>query len=37
MINDELAEVLGGLDVNDLVVRAPESNLADGQRVKVEK
>jgi len=34
LINDELAEVTGGLAEGDLVVRAPESNLADGDRVE---
>ncbi len=33
MINDEQAEVADGLSAGDLVVRAPESNLADGRRV----
>jgi HlyD family secretion protein len=35
MINDESAEVTAGLEPGDQVVRAPESNLTDGQRVKV--
>ena len=35
MINDELAEVTAGLEPGDQVVRAPDSNLADGQRVTV--
>jgi HlyD family secretion protein len=34
MLNDEWAEVVEGLAEGDLVVRAPESNLADGQRVE---
>lgn len=35
MINDELAEVLAGLEENELVIRSPDSNLADGQRVVI--
>ena len=35
MINDEHAEVTAGLEPGDQVVRAPESNLAGGQRVTV--
>jgi len=34
MVNDELAEVVAGLAVGDLVVRAPEGDLEEGQRVK---
>ncbi len=34
MINDELAEVAAGLAAGDRVIRAPESNLTDGQRVQ---
>jgi HlyD family secretion protein len=33
MMNDEVAEVAAGLVAGDVVVRAPESNLADGERV----
>jgi len=33
ILNDELAEVTGGLSEADLVVPSPESNLAEGQRV----
>jgi HlyD family secretion protein len=33
MLNDELAEVLAGLEENELVVRAPQSALEDGLRV----
>ena len=35
LMNDEHAEVLRGLEQNDLVVLAPESTLSDGDRVKV--
>jgi len=35
MINDELAQVTAGLAAGDLIVRAPEGNLEEGQRVKV--
>ncbi|MGD9723257.1 MAG: efflux RND transporter periplasmic adaptor subunit [Pirellulales bacterium] len=35
LANDESAEILGGLAENDLVVLAPETNLTDGQRVRV--
>jgi len=34
ILNDELAQVTGGLAPGDLVVRAPEGDLEDGQRVK---
>ncbi len=34
ILNDEHAEILSGLEPGDLVVRAPESNLAEGQRVE---
>jgi len=37
MVNDELAEVVAGLAVGDLVVRAPEGDLEEGQRVKAKK
>ena len=33
MINDAVAEVLAGLEPNELVVRAPESDLEDGDKV----
>ena len=36
MINDELAEVTSNLQQGDLVIRAPESDLTDGQRVEVQ-
>jgi len=32
MLNDDLAEVLAGLEENELVVRAPQSDLEDGER-----
>jgi HlyD family secretion protein len=35
ILNDERAEVTAGLAAGDLVVRAPESDLENGQRVKV--
>jgi len=35
MINDELAEVRAGLQEKELVVRAPESDLVDNQKVTV--
>jgi HlyD family secretion protein len=35
ILNDERAEVTAGLQAGDLVVRAPESDLENGQRVKV--
>ena len=34
ILNDEQAEVIAGLEAGDLVVRAPESDLESGQRVK---
>jgi HlyD family secretion protein len=34
ILNDESAQVTGGLAPGDLVVRAPEGDLEDGQRVK---
>jgi HlyD family secretion protein len=37
MMNDQWAEVLGGLEEKELVVLAPESDLADGQRVSVKR
>jgi len=37
MINDERAEVIAGLEPGDRVVRAPDSNLADGEHVKAEE
>ncbi|REK19137.1 MAG: HlyD family efflux transporter periplasmic adaptor subunit [Planctomycetota bacterium] len=33
--NDEFAEITGGLDENEQVILAPESNLAEGQLVDV--
>ncbi|MFH1924599.1 MAG: hypothetical protein ABIP48_32505, partial [Planctomycetota bacterium] len=35
ILNDELAQVTSGLAAGDMVVRAPESELEDGQRVRV--
>jgi len=35
ILNDELAQVTSGLAAGDFVVRAPESELEDGQRVRV--
>ncbi|OHB79055.1 MAG: hypothetical protein A2V98_02025 [Planctomycetes bacterium RBG_16_64_12] len=34
MLNDELAQITSGLAAGDVVVRAPESELEEGQRVK---
>ncbi|HUT95748.1 MAG TPA: HlyD family efflux transporter periplasmic adaptor subunit [Thermoguttaceae bacterium] len=34
ILNDELAQVTDGLAPGDLIVRAPEGDLEDGQRVK---
>lgn len=34
ILNDRHAEITEGLEEGDLVVRAPESNLSEGQRVK---
>jgi HlyD family secretion protein len=34
ILNDRHAEITGGLEKGDLVIRAPESNLQEGQRVK---
>lgn len=34
ILNDELAQVTAGLSAGDLVVRSPEGDLEDGQRVK---
>ena len=34
LLNDERAEIVGGLDENELVVLAPETNLIDGARVE---
>ena len=34
LLNDERAEIVGGLDENELVVLAPETNLVDGARVE---
>ena len=36
ILNDEHAEIVSGLQPGDLVIRAPESSLAPGQRVKAE-
>lgn len=36
ILNDEHAEILAGLESGDLVVRAPESHLAAGQRAEIE-
>ena len=36
LMNDELAQVTGGLAEQDLVVLAPESNLEDGMKVEAE-
>jgi HlyD family secretion protein len=36
MINDQLAEVLAGVAQGEQIIRAPESSLTDGQRVRVE-
>jgi HlyD family secretion protein len=33
LMNDELVEVIKGLDDNDVVILAPETNLTDGTRV----
>jgi HlyD family secretion protein len=33
--NDEWAEIVGGLAENELVILAPETNLTEGQRVRV--
>ncbi len=37
LMNDEIAEIKVGLTVGETVVLAPETNLANGQRVKAEK
>jgi HlyD family secretion protein len=37
LINDRMAEITDGLEDGDFVVRAPESGLEDGQRVKTQK
>jgi len=34
ILNDRQAQVTAGLDQGELVVRAPESSLSDGQRVR---
>jgi HlyD family secretion protein len=36
LMNDQVAEVLDGIQQGDLVIPAPESTLEDGQRVKAE-
>jgi HlyD family secretion protein len=35
LANDEWVEITGGLAENDLVILAPETNLSEGQRVRV--
>ncbi len=35
LANDEWAEITAGLDENDQVILAPETNLGEGQRVRV--
>jgi hypothetical protein len=35
LANDERAQVVEGLAENDIVILAPETNLTEGQRVRI--